>query len=107
VTATGETGSVTAEFAIALPAVIVVLGACLGGLSLAGQYVRVQDAAAAAAREAGRGDTAAVATRLVPGASTAQWAEGDLVCVRVTGTGSLGMVPVPLSATSCALGAGE
>lgn len=105
--ARGERGSVTAEFAIALPAVVAVLAACLGGLSVAGQYLRVQDAAAAAARDAGRGEGAAVASRLVPGASTAQWTDGDLVCVRVSATGALGPAGIPLTATSCALDGGR
>ena len=49
-----ERGSVTAEFAIALPAVILVLACSLSGLQIAGQQLRLQDAAASAASEAQR-----------------------------------------------------
>ncbi|MDO7881040.1 TadE family type IV pilus minor pilin [Antiquaquibacter soli] len=102
-----ERGSVTAEFAVALPAIVIVLAVCLGGLALAAQYVRVQDAAAAAARDAGRGDGVGVVSRLVPGAAAEQWSEGHLVCVRVTAVGRLASVAVPLSAMSCSLGGGQ
>lgn len=103
----GERGSVTAEFAVALPAVLVVLGACLGGLAAAGQFILVQDAAAAAAREAGRGDGTSVAGRIAPGAAVSTWSDGELVCVRVSRTAQLGPIGFPLVATACALGGGQ
>jgi len=103
----GEKGSVTAEFAIALPAVMLVLVACLGGISVAGQQLRVQDAATAAARAAGRGDGVAVAGHLAPGASISQWIQGDLTCATVTTSATLGPASIPLAASSCALGGGK
>jgi hypothetical protein len=51
-----ERGSVTAELVVALPAVIVVLAACLGGVRVGMQAMLAQDAAAVAARSAARGD---------------------------------------------------
>jgi Flp pilus assembly protein TadG len=100
-----DAGSVTAEFALALPLVVVVLAFCLTGLQVAGQQVRLQDAAATAARAAARGDNTAIAARLTPSATVSQWNDGALVCVRLTSA-----TPVPgvtLGATSCALGGGK
>ena len=67
-----ERGSAVAEFAVALPAVLLVLLTLLGGVQVAGLQLRAQDAAADAARSWARGDRAgAVSGRLqrqVPGA---------------------------------------
>ena len=107
---TRERGSVTAEFAIALPAVVLVLACCLSGLQVAGQQLRLQDAAASAARAAARGGDPGAAARLAPGASVATWSDGDLVCARLEtrSTALLGTLMAPtLSATSCALGGGR
>lgn len=90
---------------MALPAVVMVLALCLGGITVGAAQLRVQDAAAAAARAAGRGDSTAVAASIAPGAAASQWTEGPLVCVRVRATASFG--GIPLSATSCALGGGQ
>jgi hypothetical protein len=46
----------TAELALALPAVILVLALCLTGLALAVDQVRCEDAARVAARAASRGE---------------------------------------------------
>ena len=102
----GDRGSVTAEFAIALPAVVLVLGFCLSGIQVAGQQLRLQDAAAAASRLIARqgGDGASLAGRLAPGASLASYADGDLQCVRLTQSAAFGLT---LTASSCALGGGR
>ncbi len=102
-----ERGSITAEFAIALPAVVLVLAACLGAMTVVGAQIRLQDAAAAAARSVGRGDGVGVVARLAPGATTEQWTDGDLVCVAVSSKATLLAVPVAIVARSCALGAGR
>lgn len=105
----GERGSVTAEFAIALPAVLAVLVLLLGGVQVGGLQVRAQDAAADAARGLARGDSAgAVAGRLstqLPGATSSSWRSGDLVCVRVTVSpgGPMAALGVTASGESCAL----
>ena len=98
-----DRGSITAEFAIALPAVIAVLALCLSGVQVAGQQLRLQDAAAAAARAAARGDGTGVVQRLAPGTTVSQWNEGDLVCVALAAGAAWG---VTLTARSCALGGG-
>lgn len=106
-----DLGSVTAEFAVTMPAVILVLACCLSGVQVAGQHLRLQDAAASAARSLARGDSAeATATRLFPGAGVAQRSDGDLDCVTLTAraTGIFGAVAgFTLAASSCALGGGR
>lgn len=102
----GDRGSVTAEFAIALPALMLVLACCLAGLQVAVTQVRLQDAAAAAARSLARGESAAVAARLVPGATVSRNGEGDLVCATLSAR-AVGLIPLELRATSCALGGGR
>lgn len=102
-----DRGSITAEFVVAMPAVALVLAACVGGVAVASQSVRLQDAAAAAAREAGRGGGAGVASRLAPGSHATQWGEGELVCVRLSAIAAVGPLAIPISASSCALGGGQ
>lgn len=85
-----DDGMVTAELALALPALVLILVAALAGLSLAVDDVRCVDAARAAARSAARGDTAAesiaIAHRLAPSGSLVRViSEGQLVRVVVTG----------------------
>jgi hypothetical protein len=110
-TPAGERGSVAAEFAAVVPAVALVLALSLGGLQLATRQVQLQDAAALVARSAARGaDTAGLAGRLVPGATSLIERRGDLVCARVTTHGTplaavLGSSTI--SATSCALASGR
>jgi hypothetical protein len=104
-----ERGSATAEFALAFPAVLGVVALLLGGVQVAGLQVRVQDAAADAARGLGRGDSAAaVAARLerhVPGATLSNWVDGDLRCVRVevAPTGPVAVLGLRARAGACAL----
>jgi Flp pilus assembly protein TadG len=99
-----ERGSVTAEFAVAMPALALVLATCLTGLQVAGTQLRLQDAAALAARALARGDAPASAVGLVAGAALAQHADGDLVCATLTAPAALG---IRLSATGCSLGGGR
>ncbi|WP_347355061.1 TadE family type IV pilus minor pilin [Intrasporangium sp.] len=55
---------VTAELAVAIPAVVLVLACCVSALSAGMDQVRCVDAARAAARSAARGDSAAESRRL-------------------------------------------
>jgi hypothetical protein len=101
-------GSAVAEFAVALPAVLLVLGMLLGGIQLGVLQVRVQDAAADAARSLGRGDASAVlAARLarqVPGARLTSTRSGALVCAHLAASaaGPAALLGLTVSATSCA-----
>ena len=108
-----ERGSVAAEFAVAMPAVLLVLMTALGGVQLAGLQLRAQDAAADAARSYARGDPAGlVAARLarqLPGARVARSGRGDLVCARVTAapSGPIARLGIRVSASSCAMAGGR
>ena len=106
--AADERGSAVAEFAVALPAVLLVLGMVLGGIQLGALQVRLQDAAADAARSLGRGDSApALAARLarqVPGARWSSSRSGALVCAHLVASagGPAALLGLTVSATSCA-----
>jgi hypothetical protein len=108
-----ERGSVAAEFAVAMPAVLLVLAVALGGVQVAGLQLQAQDAAADAARSYARGETTGlVAGRLqrqVPGARVVRTARGDLVCARVevTPSGPIARLGVTAVGVSCALSAGR
>jgi Flp pilus assembly protein TadG len=101
-----ERGSVTAEFAAVLPAVVLVFAVALGGMQIAGEQLRLQSAVADAARMLGRGDSGA-ASRVRDAASGARLSEsrqGDLVCATARAPTSLGFLfAITLSASSCAL----
>lgn len=104
-------GSVTAELAIALPAVVLSLLLGVGALGAASRQVALQDASADAARLLGRGESPAAAhavvTRAVPGARVTTAEEGDLVCVRSEIDVHVGtLLRVALPASSCALAGG-
>lgn len=84
----GEQGMVTAEFAVVLPAVVLVLALSLGALGLALDQVRCVDAARAGARAASRGDSNVavilVTRRAAPSqAQVSMVTSGDLVRVSV------------------------
>jgi hypothetical protein len=104
-----DRGSAVAEFAVALPAVLLVLATVLGGVQLGTLQLRLQDAAADAARSLGRGDSAlAVATRMARQTPSAGWSvtrPAGLVCVHLTASAAppAGLLGLSVSATSCAL----
>jgi Flp pilus assembly protein TadG len=108
-----ERGSVTAEFAAVLPAVILVLAASLATLQIATTQLRLQDASADASRSLGRGDppgTAAARLAIaVPGATVTETHRGDLVCAEASARspGGAGLLfGLTLTAISCALDGG-
>lgn len=86
----GERGMVSAEFAVALPALLLVLALALGVVRLSIDQVRCVDAARAAARLLARGEPVGTATaeahRLAPGTQVSAAAGGDRVTVVVTGS---------------------
>lgn len=108
----GEEGSVAAEFAVTLPALLLVLALGIGALAAGGQSVRLQDAAADAARLIARADDEGRARAVADAAGAAAFSvshEGDLVCVTVASPVRLGVVPTggfEISARSCALDGG-
>lgn len=102
-----ESGGAVAEFAVGMPAVMLVLAVLLGGVQAGGLQLRANDAAADAARSWARGDSAVTVTarlgRQLPGASVARSARGDLVCATVTAASRLG---IEVRGWACALGGG-
>jgi hypothetical protein len=95
-----DRGSITAEFVTVMPAVLVILACCLGGLRLAGEQLRLQDTAGLAARAAARGDPMPET-----GAHLARTDNAGLVCVTASASEGLGLIgSIDLKATGCALG---
>lgn len=106
----GDRGTVTAEFAVVLPAVIVVLLLALVALRLMGEQVQVQLAADNAARAFGRGDDAGArqATDGLMGATESASNHGNVVCAAVVVPAPLaGLATIPLRASACALSDGQ
>ncbi len=105
-----ERGAVTAELAVGLPVIVLVLGACLGGLGVATTTLRAHDAAADAARLLGRGEPLTraeqVVARTVPGGHLAVTRPEELVCVTIELEQRLLLVPLTVVGSSCALDAG-
>jgi hypothetical protein len=108
-----DAGSVTAEFAAVIPAVMLILACCLGAVQVVGQQVRLTDAAADAARSLARGDdagrAAALVHRAVGGASFGSERHGEFVCALLSapsGFGPFASVGLTVSARSCALAGG-
>lgn len=100
----GDRGSVTAEFAIALPAAVLVLGLGAAILAACGHQVRLQDATADAARLAGRGETGRGTALVADVGGTASISrEDDLVCVTASAPAGVPLVGIVLRARACAL----
>lgn len=101
-----EAGTVTAEFAVVLTAVILVLGFALGAIGLGGEQLRLQGAAFDAARLLGRGDAGAIDRihAVAPDARVGVRLSGALICADVTAPVELGVLSgIILSASACAL----
>lgn len=100
----------TAELAVALPAIALVLAACLASVQLVAQQVRLTDAAADAARALGRGESEAsartIADRVSGGSRISSWNEGTFVCVALSAPGAGVLAVIELRAESCAVAGG-
>lgn len=107
----------TAEFAVVLPAVILVLACCLAAVAAMGFQVRLADAAAVCSRSLARGEPFEVAAQqvrtLVGDVRVETEHRGEFVCVTLssTGSGKNGVGPIDLlgftaSAHGCALAGG-
>ncbi|QCB96474.1 pilus assembly protein TadE [Arthrobacter sp. PAMC25564] len=105
-------GAVTAEFAVALPAVLLLLALLLAGSAAGVTQLRLEEAARAGARALARGDDAAavdgIVRRLAGGSATsAVESDGEWLAVRVSGrvAGAVGsLIPWTLSARAWARG---
>ncbi|WP_430645848.1 TadE family type IV pilus minor pilin [Agromyces sp. GXS1127] len=100
----------TAEFAVALPAIALVLAAALASVHAVALQVRLADAAADAARALGRGETAeiavGIASRHVGETGLTILDEGDLVCARLSSRPGGLLAALELHAESCAMRGG-
>lgn len=89
-----DRGSATVEFAVALPAVVVLLLIFLAGWSALAAKVRLADAAGLAARAAARGEPEASTHGALPvGATISVQRDGDLIRVTVRQRVALGPLP--------------
>ncbi len=108
-----EEGSVTAEFAAVMPAIVLVIALCLGAIQAVTHQLHVTDAAAAAARGLGRGDDVATvldrARAEIGDVSVSTEPEGEFVCARLRSpcpAGPFGALGLTVVARSCALAGG-
>ncbi len=93
-----------------MPAVLIVLAACLAGLQATTQQGRLQQAAAMAARSVARGEAVGAASALVPGSTLRVEHRGELACVTASARGSTlaGLIGAfTVSAFSCSLDGGR
>ncbi|MGI9821750.1 TadE family type IV pilus minor pilin [Agromyces sp. Marseille-Q5079] len=101
----------TAEFAVALPAIMLVLAICLAAVHLVALDVRLTDAAAAAARSLGRGESvgeaSAIAGRIAAPTSFETVDDGTFVCVTLGASGGGLLAALPLRSESCAMSGGR
>ncbi len=102
-------GSVTAEFAIILPTIVMVLGMCVAAVSLIASHVRLSDTAADVARLLARNDDPSLVHQRMDafgsGLTLLRSDSDGVVCVELSTTSSsvhlLGIFPI--SARGCAL----
>lgn len=105
-----ERGSVTAEFAAIVPAVLLVLAFGLGAIEVVVQQARLTDAAADGARSLARGDGEGVARSNIAGAVGQSMVSvsrsGDFVCVSLTqkAAGPAALTGLTVQSRGCALG---
>lgn len=102
----GDRGSVTAEFVVVLPAVLLVLTLVIGAVMLVTQQLTLTSAAGDLARLEARGDTAAAAARLdglsTP-ASAVRRSHGALLCIELSAHPGPGVLAaIEIRATGCA-----
>lgn len=106
-----ERGTVTAEFAVVLPAALVVLGLAIGGVLLAAQRVALVSLAGEVARLEARGDADAAEARLAHAGldvDVERRRDGALLCVGLsTAPGRGALAAITISAESCAAVSGE
>lgn len=100
-----ERGAVTAEFAVALPVLVLVLG--VGALGSVATAVRLQHSATEAARLLGRGDGGGLAVVDGVGGSASVERVDGLVCVTASAPIASALPLAPVTARACALDGGR
>jgi Flp pilus assembly protein TadG len=105
----GESGMVTAETAVVLPVLLLVLAGAVAAVIVVGAQLRCVDAAREGARAAARGEQVAIVTALAgraapDGAVTTVSPEGDEVRVSVSArVAPLGPVPLRITVSAVAV----
>lgn len=94
----GQRGAVTAEFAVALPSIVVLLVVVLTAVTVGASQLRLEEAARAGAREIMRGEGTVVAT------TTVQRLAGRDAELAVTGDGTWATVHVSTTVDGPLLG---
>lgn len=100
-----ERGSVTAEFALTIPVMLLVLGLAVGSVYLAAERVSLVSLAGEVARLEARGDTVLAAARLAehPEAGIARTNDGRMLCVTAVSKPAAGVLAViSVSGRGCA-----
>jgi hypothetical protein len=101
-----DRGSVTAEFAIMLPAVLIIVGLALSSIMLATQRLSLNASVVEIARHEARGDHAtarAHLSRLSAGVQVQRHLRGALHCVTLRSSPAGGLLrAIEVSASSCA-----
>ncbi len=100
-----ERGSVSAEFVMVLPVVVMILGICLGSLALQLERMKLVSVAATISRGLARGEPQEKLAELALGHRLAIENRNDLVCARILTVFSLpGLLGLPfeISDTECA-----
>jgi len=106
-----ERGSVTAEFAVIVPAVVLIVVLTVATLAGSARQIRLEQATAQAARLAARGEddtrVRSVFAAVGGGADVQVTVEGDLVCARARVPAPVPLPVPPLRAEACAAGDGR
>ncbi len=101
-----DRGSVTAEFALTIPAVLLLLTLVLGSIHLAAERVSLVSFAGELARLEARGDAALAAQRISQSGSRRSIQrenDGRVLCITVTSVPQVGLLSVlNISGTGCA-----
>lgn len=107
--AAAEEGSITAEFALALPAIGLVISITLGASALQLQRLELVSLAASASRAVARGEpielVEAIKVQFGEGLLVVAETREDLVCVKASKSAGLGVLPglkFELAETECA-----
>lgn len=100
-----ERGSVTAEFAVVVPAVLVVLGLCVGAIMLSAQRISLSAAVAEVARLEARGDIASAQLRLASlgEVGVMRSRDGPMLCLVLSARPGAGaLAAIEITARGCA-----
>ncbi len=89
-----DSGSVTAEFAVTVPAVLLVLGLVIGGIQLSTHRLTLVSAAAEIARLEARGDHAMAADRIrgLGDVRIERTSDSGILCVSLTAAPDRGLL---------------